>query len=66
MNTVNQLSFKRTLFCDFLEINCFVTTNSHNQDADYLKNNKPETLENWFTMKNICQDEALAVTVSLQ
>lgn len=48
-DTVNQLLFATTLFCDITKINWFMVTNLCNQDVDYLENNIPETLEDWFT-----------------
>lgn len=59
MITVNQFSFMGTLFPDLLPMNWFATTYVHDQALS-----RPVLLwqlynKDWFTARNICDDEVL-------
>lgn len=54
---VNQLLFARTSFRDLLVMNWLMATNLCYRD--YLKQTQ-KTLKDWFTMRNICDDDVLA------
>lgn len=38
----------------------FTDTICWEQDVDYVENNIPEAIKDWFAAKNICDKEALA------
>lgn len=40
-------------------------TNLHDQDVDYLDNHISKTFEDWFSVRNICNDEVLVNRVKI-
>lgn len=41
------------------------TDNLHDQDVDYLDNHISKTFEDWFPVRNICNDEVLVNRVKI-
>lgn len=42
-----------------------MVTNLHDQDVDYLDNHISKTFEDWFSVRNICNDEVLVYRVKI-
>lgn len=65
MITVNQTLFAMILFYYLLGINWFMVTNFPDQNVDYLDNHKSDIAENWFLVRNICDNEVLVNRVKI-
>lgn len=65
MITVNQTLFAMILFYYLLGINWFMVTNFPDQNVDYLDNHKSDIVENWFLVRNICDNEVLVNRVKI-
>lgn len=67
MITVNQTLFAMILFYNLLGINWFMVTTIilHDQNVVYLDNHKSDIVENWFLVRNICDNEVLVNRVKI-